>query len=144
MNFNDYIKIFIIFLIIIIIDYIIINKYKKYKINKKIDKIIEILIISKNDINYNKINDMIDLITKNKKREDILKKIINVLIKNKQNELKSKMYINIKQESEIVSDIIKKHLTIYTNNLIDYKKYLRNFTKSLNESKEISIIISQL
>ena len=80
--------------IFLIIDYIIIKKYKKYEITKQINEIIEIIKISENDIN--KINHMIDLLTINNKREDILKKIINVLIKNKQKELKSIMFMNIK------------------------------------------------
>uniref|UniRef100_A0A6C0CHJ5 Uncharacterized protein n=1 Tax=viral metagenome TaxID=1070528 RepID=A0A6C0CHJ5_9ZZZZ len=128
--------------IFLIIDYIIIKKYKKYEITKQINEIIEIIKISENDIN--KINHMIDLLTINNKRQDILKKIINVLIKNKQKELKSIMFTNIKQESEIVSNVVKKHLRTYKNNLHEYKIYLRNFIKSLNESKEVSIIISQV
>jgi hypothetical protein len=127
---------------IIVIDYIIIKKYKKFELNNKINAIIEVIKVSEHDIN--KINDMIDLLSVNKKREDILKKLINVLIKNKEKELKTMMVMNIKQDSEITSNIVKKHLRTYKNDLYQYKIYLRDFMKSLNESKEINIIISQL
>jgi hypothetical protein len=127
---------------IIVIDYIIIKKYKNFELNNKINAIIEVIKVSEHDIN--KINDMIDLLSVNKKREDILKKLINVLIKNKEKELKTMMVMNIKQDSEITSNIVKKHLRTYKNDLYQYKIYLRDFMKSLNESKEINIIISQL
>jgi hypothetical protein len=84
------------------------------------------------------------LLSVNKKREEILKKILNILTKNKNKELKSIMILNIKQESEISSNNVKKHLMIYKNDVMEYKIYLRNFIKSLNETKEISIIISQV
>jgi len=136
-------KIFIFLMIfIIVIDYIIIKKYKNFELNNKINAIIEVIKVSEHDIN--KINDMIDLLSVNKKREDILKKLINVLIKNKEKELKTMMVMNIKQDSEITSNIVKKHLRTYKNDLYQYKIYLRDFMKSLNESKEINIIISQL
>jgi len=136
-------KIFIFLMIfIIVIDYIIIKKYKNFELNNKINAIIEVIKVSEHDIN--KINDMIDLLSVNKKREDILKKLINVLIKNKEKELKTMMVMNIKQDSEITSNIVKKHLRTYKNDLYQYKIYLRDFVKSLNESKEINIIISQL
>ena len=136
-------KIFIFLMIfIIVVDYIIIKKYKNFELNNKINAIIEVIKVSEHDIN--KINDMIDLLSVNKKREDILKKLINVLIKNKENELKTMMVMNIKQDSEITSNIVKKHLRTYKNDLYQYKIYLRDFMKSLNESKEINIIISQL
>jgi hypothetical protein len=129
-------------MIFIIVDYYIIKKYKKYEMNKQINEIIDIINISEN--NYNEINDKIDLLSVNKKREEILKKILIVLIKNKNKELKLIMISNIKQESEITSNNVKKHLMIYNNHVIDYKNYLRNFVKSLNETKEINIIISQI
>jgi hypothetical protein len=135
-------KILIFLIIFIIVDYYIIKKYKNYIVNKEINHIIEI--IKNNYSNYNEINDKIDLLSVNKKREDILKKIVNILINNKNNELKPIMISNIKQESEITSNNVKKHLTIYKNDLCDYKKYLRDFVKSLNETKEINIIISQV
>ena len=130
------IKIVIFLIIFIIIDYYILKKYKDYEYRVKINKIIELII---NQENYNEINDKIDEIKK--KREEVLKKVIDTLIKNKHVELKNTMIVNIKQETEITSEVVKEHLIIYKNDLKDYKIYLRNFVKSLNESKEISIII---
>ena len=135
-------KILIFLVIFIVVDYYIIKKYKNYEYNKQINEIIEI--INSNENNFNKINDKIDLLSVNKNREDILKKILNVLTKNKNKELKSLMISNIKQESEITSNNVKKHLMIYKNEAMEYKNYLRDFIKSLNETKEISIIMSQV
>ena len=135
-------KILIFLMIFIIVDYYIIKKYKNYEMNKQINEIIDI--IKNNENNYNEINDKIDLLSINKKREEILKKVIDILIKNKQIELKNTMILNIKQETEITSEVVKKYFIIYKNDLKNYKIYLRNFVMSLNETKEISIIISQI